>query len=213
MFNHIQLIQMKEGWIFLEKILSIEEILILLNLKNKRIKLKTNELYQNKKSAATLSLSKLYNNNEYPFHNDGVQYPFPPKYIILQNKTSNSYKTKTLLIDGLKLSQSNLNLFYNSVFTIKGNNGFTERTTIVNSSKLNDEKIIRFNPVIMKSNISNKKGLVEDCIKNYKDVIEIEWQPNSTLIIDNWRYLHSRTKNKDLNIKRELIRTEIYTNE
>ena len=58
--------------------------------------------------------------------------------------------------------------------------------------------------------IEHKKEKIEECINNYKEKIEIEWKPDSTLIINNWRFLHSRTKNLDLNIKRELIRTEIY---
>jgi hypothetical protein len=204
---------MKEGWLFMDKILTIEEIIKLLDLSSKKIEIKTNELYQNKKSDSILSLSKLYKDNEYPFHNDGIQYQFPPKFIILQNKTDNSYKTKTLLIDGLELAKVNSYLFYNSIFTINGNNGFKEKTTIINTSKLLGEKIVRFNPVIMHSNMLHKKELIEECIRNYKEIIEINWRPNSTLIVNNWRFLHSRTKNMDLDIKRELIRTEIYNHE
>ena len=95
---------MKEGWIYIDKILSIEEIINEIKLNIDNVNIKTTELYQNKKSKAKISLSRLYKDNEYPFHNDGVQYPLPPKFIVLQNKTNNNYKTKTLLIDGYKLS-------------------------------------------------------------------------------------------------------------
>lgn len=201
---------MKEGWIYINKILSIEEILNELNLNIDNINIKTNNLQQNKKSKAKISLSLLHKNGEYPFHNDGVQYPIPPKYIVLQNKTNNRYKTKTLLIDGYKLSEIEKGLFYNSIFNITGNNGFKERTTIVNTHKIPNQKIFRYNPIIMNPNILNKKKKIDDCIKEFDEKIEIEWKPNSTLIIDNWRFLHSRTKNLDLTLKRELIRIEIY---
>lgn len=204
---------MKDGWIYLDKCLTINEILKKLNLEEDKVDIKKVELYQNKHSKAKLSLSKIYKDNEYPFHSDGVQYSLPPRFIIIQNQTQNHYKTKTLLIDGLKLSQINKTLFYNSIFKIEGNNDFKERTVIVNSSKINNKVIIRYNPLIMKPNIPNKENLINDCIKNFKEIIKIEWKPKSTLIIDNWRMLHSREKNLDLNLKRELTRTEIYTYE
>lgn len=201
---------MKEGWIYIDEILSIEEIIKELNLNIDNVNIKTTELFQNKKSTAKISLSRLFKDNEYPFHNDGVQYPLPPKFIVLQNKTNNNYKTKTLLIDGYKLSEMDKLLFYNSIFKIKGNHGFIERTPILNTNKVPNEKIFRYNPIIMSPIIEHKKEKIEECINNYKEKIEIEWTPNSTLIINNWRILHSRTKNLDLNIKRELIRTEVY---
>lgn len=201
---------MKEGWIYIDKILSIEEIINEIKLNIDNVNIKTTELYQNKKSKAKISLSRLFKDNEYPFHNDGVQYPLPPKFIVLQNKTNNNYKTKTLLIDGYKLSEIDKLLFYNSIFKIKGNYGFIERTPILNTNKVQNEKIFRYNPIIMSPIIEHKKEKIEECINNYKEKIEIEWKPDSTLIINNWRFLHSRTKNLDLNIKRELIRTEIY---
>lgn len=201
---------MKEGWIYIDKILSIEEIINEIKLNIDNVNIKTTELYQNKKSKAKISLSRLFKDNEYPFHNDGVQYPLPPKFIVLQNKTNNNYKTKTLLIDGYKLSEIDKLLFYNSIFKIKGNYGFIERTPILNTNKVQNEKIFRYNPIIMSPIIERKKEKIEECINNYKEKIEIEWKPDSTLIINNWRFLHSRTKNLDLNIKRELIRTEIY---
>lgn len=201
---------MKDGWIYVDNILPINKILDILELNSYNINIKNNELFQNKKSNAKLSLSKLFGDKEYPFHNDGVQYSIPPKFIVLQNNSVNLYKTKTLLIDGYKLSEIDKTLFYNSIFCIKGNNGFTERTPLLNTSKISNQKIFRYNPIIMKSIIGNKKDKVEDYIKNYSEKIEIEWLPHSTLIINNWQFLHSRTKNLDLNIKRELIRTEIY---
>lgn len=201
---------MKEGWKYIQTKISQEEILDLLNLKIENVNVKKNELYQNKNSNARLSLSKIYKDDQYPFHNDGVQYIIPPKYIILQNDTNNHYKTKTLLIDGFKLAEQNKPLFYNSIFRIRGNNGYTERTTIINFDKIPNQALIRFNPVIMDSIILDKKDKVLECLKNYKNIIEIEWKPYSTLIIDNWRFLHSRSKNVDLHLKREIIRTEIY---
>lgn len=201
---------MTEGWIYIDKILSINQIINELKLNINHVNIISNDLYQNKKSKAKISLSKLFGDNDYPFHNDGVQYPIPPKFIILQNKTNYYYKTKTLLIDGYKLSEIDKLLFYNSIFNINGNDGFKERTPILNTNKISNEKIFRYNPIIMNSIVAHKKEKVEECIRNYKEKIEIEWKPNSTLIINNWRFLHSRTKNIDLNINRELIRIEIY---
>lgn len=202
---------MNEGWLYIEKILTLEEILILLNLTKDEIKTKTINLFQNKESNAKLSLSKIYGDNAYPFHTDGVQYPIPPKFIILQNHKNHIYKTKTLLIDSFKIANTNRKLFYNSIFTIKGNNNYTERTSIINSTKFANDTIVRFNPIIMRSNFSLRNELVEECFNSYNDFVEICWKPNSTLIINNWRILHSRTKNLDLNNKRELSRIEIYT--
>jgi len=198
-----------KGWFFGTDEISSENILSDINYYTGfEYFSKTNILTPDKVSSAKLSLSKIYGLNSYPFHTDGAQYEIPPRFLLLINKTKGDNKTKTLLKDGLHLSENNKPLFYNSIFQIRGN-GFKELSPIVNNRKIKEHSILRYNPVIMDSIIKKKKVEINKTIESAKE-IEISWLPKSYLVIDNWRMLHSRTAVEETENSRIIERTEFY---
>lgn len=158
------------------------------------------------KTSAKKTLTKIFNNKEFPYHTDGVQYELPPKYIILLRTREASQYTATNIIDGLSIAENNKELFFQTSFIIKGN-GFRELSNIV--KKKGEEYLLRYNPVIMSSYTSDKRQEIDAIFKEVPP-IKIDWKSNDILIIDNWRMLHSRDEIKNTDGIRGLKRIELY---
>lgn len=197
----------KDGWYFGEDYSLIDVFTKNIEIQTK-FTAKSNILYPNKIDNSKISLSKLYGLNAFPFHTDGVQFEMPPKYLILNLLSSDVDIAKTLLIDGFQISQNAKSVFYNSIFLLRGNN-FKEWTPLINSGKIKGELILRYNPVIMQPIIKKKEILLNQILEE-SPKIEIDWKPNSYLIIDNWRMLHAREAIKNTTNSRVIQRTELY---
>jgi hypothetical protein len=169
--------------------------------------IKKNILFLGKESNDKITLSKIYGESAFPFHNDGIQNPTPPRFLVLKLVSLEKDVAKTFLLDGFEIALNNKNLFYNSIFKLRGNS-FTELTPIINVIKF-EQKIIRYNPVIMNSIKKYKKTQIEELI-SLSDKIIIDWLPEKFLIIDNWRLLHSREKVNNRTKKRIIERLEFY---
>lgn len=140
------------------------------------------------------SFSYNYGLNKFPYHTDTAFWEKPTKFILMTSKKKSS--CETLLIDTKALFDSlqikELNLFYNSVFTLKTPHE-TKFVSILQRENWNN--ILRFDPNIMTPfNLSAKAAveIINAFIKEAK-LITIKWTGENILLVDNWRFLHARS--------------------
>lgn len=194
------------GWVAFTK--KISSKLIVSELSKRNLVSYTavaNIIFPSKQSIYRKSLSKLYGFNAFPLHTDGAQDRTPPNYLILQRNKAFSGATKTYLFDSYELFETIPGLG-EKMFLLKGN-GFNEITPL--RKTLNDKILFRYNPVIMKTTSKKTREVLENFFSNASK-IAIDWNSTETLIIDNWRMLHSRGEVKGDDKDRVLERISLY---
>lgn len=152
------------------------------------------------------SLSGKYGLDYFPLHCDTSHWIVPCRYILLACKNASDIPVSTKLLDTLdmNLSSSDRTLVLSSVFLIK--NG---RKSFYSSILSSSRDFIRLDPGCMYPLEDDGKRAME--IYSYtkqKDIVkEINWQIGDILIIDNWRVLHGRGSNP--NLDRALLRVRV----
>jgi alpha-ketoglutarate-dependent taurine dioxygenase len=143
------------------------------------------------------SLSVNFGTNSFPFHTDGAYFKIPPRFIILRYVQGVPSPTPTLLCDLSMLNETEkLELQY-GIWKVKS------RTSTFYSSILSDDaKCLRYDPCIMSPiNEKNDNSIFFEQVVASRSTIQVNWQVNKAVVIDNWRYLHTRPKVKEEEIR------------
>jgi hypothetical protein len=154
------------------------------------------------------SLSAQYQLSSFPFHIDTAHWPTPCKYIVMGCKSPGSCDRKTLLIDweSLQLERSDFNLLKNSIFLVK-DGGRSFYSSIISDN----QSFIRYDIGCMHATGRDSKIALQ-ILKSAFDKskkIDIDWEENDILVLDNWRLLHGRGSSSNTfstNSSRELHR-------
>ncbi len=142
----------------------------------------------------------------FPFHTDTSFWSIPARYIIMTSENQSNCTTN--LFDFNQILQG---CTYNELLDLKKSvfvqKTFSEQKFTNLIFQENEILGIRFDPNIMfPYNEYSKKtlDLINSSIQKLK-TFQIEWTGNNIVIIDNWRFLHSRgdsTKDKNRILKR-----------
>lgn len=163
---------------------------IILKIKGKH-KIEVNQLVPNKPLGSyRTTLSKEFGMDKFPFHTDGANRLIPPHWTILEYAGKEKSKCATLLVDIKELNKikNHDDIFHNEIYLVRGSpHGII--TPLINK-QIMKESIFRWNGLIMKKLIDKTKDTFEKNIG--EPSFRINWQPHKTVIIDNWRTLHSR---------------------
>lgn len=142
-------------------------------------------------AARPMSLSAQYGTGAFPFHTDTAHWRIPARYILLHAVRPGRGQRRTRLIDSrsLRFSSGDVELMERAVFTIRSG-----RNSFLGSIMSRSERFIRFDPGCMfpaaESARRAERGLVS-LLRGAAEVL-IDWAPGDAVIIDNWRFLHSR---------------------
>lgn len=163
------------------------------------------EILKPKKSDDTthFSLSSEYGLDNFPLHTDGAQYSIPPRYIILRAKTDS--ETGTTIANAQLLKKLNLwKIIETTTWIVKTDIG-NIYTSLFDRHIVEGCEILRYNKQIMRClNNKKKSEQVEDAIQNLP-IETINWEKNTTLVIDNWKLLHGREQVKDPNYQNRIL--------
>ena len=142
------------------------------------------------------SLSAQYQLSSFPYHVDTAHWSTPCKYIVMGCKSPGICDRKTLLIDwaSLQLNDSDINLLKNAVFLVKDG-----ARSFYSSIVSDNNQFIRYDVGCMHATgLDSKKALqILSSTLNKSVKIEIEWEENDILVLDNWRILHGRSRSND----------------
>lgn len=139
------------------------------------------------------SLSFNFGYSNFPFHTDTAFWPLPARYLVLTSE--NISDCSTFLFDfNLIFNECNAKELLDikkSVFLLK-TFAVQKFTTLVIQEK---ETIgIRYDPNIMFPVNNSSKRTIEliNCSLEKLKSIEVEWTGDNIIIVDNWRFMHSR---------------------
>ncbi|SFI13948.1 P-loop NTPase family protein [Halpernia frigidisoli] len=146
-----------------------------------------------KENAHKQSLSANFGTSDFPYHTDGAYFKIPPKFILLRYTNGISKPTPTILCNLQNINSFDKQILKHSVWKVK-----SKDSSFYSSILSEDEKIFRFDncimqPIDMKNDNSTH---LEKLISSLPKKI-INWEINKTVIIDNWKYLHTRPEVKD----------------
>lgn len=146
-----------------------------------------------KEQAHKASLSNIYGETEFPYHTDGAYFTIPPKYICLRYLKGISKPTSTKILPILNyLKPLEKECLFREFYFVRGRH-FSFYTSILEKRIDKGDFFIRFDPGCMRSR--NHSTYFEDLITEkiaFKNLVEIEWYEGKTIIINNWKTLHSR---------------------
>jgi len=139
------------------------------------------------------SLSKIYGLSEFPYHTDGAYQKNPPRYIALRyiGKVKSKSPTRIKIFDFELLNAEERYFVKNKIWYVtNGFNRFYSSIWSLSGSKKNQ---LRYDPGCMKlvDNHKQQIGKWKSILDKFQEE-EIYWEENKTLILDNWRVLHSR---------------------
>jgi len=205
MFSSVEIeILKKEGWIKKNIHLSSKnEIIQIGELLGKPISSRINGDLVDElrplgiKEAQKNSLSSLYGTDTFPLHTDTAYKKIPVRYIILYAKNPGRGKRPTLLIDGHKIIDSEIDkdLLLTTILKIK-NGKYSFLSKILELDEKEDVYRIRFDQGCMIPATNESKLILNKYISilNQQKIIEINWELGDLLVFDNWRMLHGRGK-------------------
>ncbi|XZF63848.1 MAG: hypothetical protein ACSI46_03675 [Gloeotrichia echinulata DVL01] len=152
-------------------------------------------LPKNSSEAPKGSLSSIYGLEEIPFHTDGAYHYIPPKYIILFAQEELPFSIRILDFNLINFSNNQLITLSHDVWIVKDK--FKSFYASVLTNSLSPGKtILRYNKHCMipcnKNNVDSYQ-ILENKIKDF-NYISLCLEPNSILILNNWRILHGRDK-------------------
>lgn len=139
------------------------------------------------------SFSFNFGYSAFPFHTDTAYWPSPSRYILLSSEKKSNCNTFLFDFNKIleKLSSQDLLTFKRSVFLQNIYSMNKLCSLIIND---NGQFGIRFDPNIMSPYNKSAKiscEIIKKALNEYTP-IQIEWTGKNILIVDNWRFLHSR---------------------
>lgn len=156
--------------------------------------------------AKTRSMSAVYGKGVLPFHTDLAHVKVPPRLVLLRAKIiEDNYPTHICRLQRLWNNDEAILKLKRAVWFVNGGRG-KFYTSII--SQFHDFQFIRFDPCCMKpalsSFIESYEFLMNLVVDSGYD--EIIWNEGLTIIIDNWKSLHSRSDTSKLTRLRILER-------
>jgi len=142
--------------------------------------------------APARSLSALHGLGTFPFHTDAAHHRVPPRYLLLRLADGATSETPTLLVDSdpSYLSRSDAATLSRETWLIQGGFGRTFYSPVLDRSRM----LLRFDLGCMRQPAGTRlraPEILERLLGN-SQVVEVAWQPRTTLVLDNWRVLHGR---------------------
>ena len=159
-----------------------------------------------KNEANSKSLSSIYGLEAFPFHTDGAHKLVPPRYLAFRYIGNCESPEPTLLIDFKSIQLTSDEDYFVNNRIWKVDDGVK---VLYRSIKDNRRDMIRYDLGCMKvlDEKQEDKKLLANII-NKCEITSIPWELNKTMIVDNWRLLHSRPriskKNKEKRILQRL---------
>jgi alpha-ketoglutarate-dependent taurine dioxygenase len=165
---------------------------------------------KNQIEARTGTLSSRFGQNNFPFHTDFAFCPIPPRFIILLNETSRTFKSSTNISrfsscsDDLKKQLMMSNWMHSrGVGEIQVAGRFWFQNRLIN----------RWDTNALRPTNEHADALVrpiDSALARHQ--IPCEWRPHSAILIDNWACAHSRDAIVDVEdrLNRELLRIEVW---
>jgi len=138
------------------------------------------------------SLSANFGISQFPFHTDGAYFIKPPRYIILRYVQGVIEPTPTIFVNLEEIENIHKGRLKYPVWKVKS------RTSTFYSSILSDnDEIFRYDPCVMEpmNDKNNNKTYFENLIMSLPKTV-VDWSINKTIIIDNWKNIHSRPEVK-----------------
>jgi hypothetical protein len=140
------------------------------------------------------SLSAIHGTQPFPFHTDGAHFRDPPRWLALRYVRSSPSLTQTHLIDfaDIVLSGASRSLLTTDVWQISNGCGGFLATALSTSP---DHVRLRYDAGCMTpahERFATSSVILDDALQNAA-VKTITWKSQGdTLVLDNWRMLHSR---------------------
>lgn len=145
--------------------------------------------------ASPNTYSGIYGHNSFPFHTDLAHWPVPPRYLLLRCITGYD-EIPTLLLDGFDLMESiSLDILRRAIFKPRRPQGGTF-SLIRLCEPEGDLYRLRWDEVFLKpaSRIGDAADQkIRDWLSKCQSRSISLAKRGDTVIIDNWRMLHSRT--------------------
>lgn len=146
-----------------------------------------------KSEAIKDSFSYNFEYSAFPFHTDTAFWPIPIRCIVM--KSENKSSCETFLFDSEQifsdLCDRDILVLKKAVFLLKNKSVQKYTSLIVND---NGKRGIRYDPNIMfpVNHFANLSiHIIKKCLET-QSIIKFEWTGNNALLLDNWRFLHSR---------------------
>lgn len=153
--------------------------------------------------ARPFSLSAQHGTGAFPLHTDTAHWSTPARYVVL--RAARAHDRATLLVDSrsLPLDADGRKLLKRAVFTVRSGRG-----SFLTTIQPEDEKFFRFDRGCMfpkTASASYALSLITSAEASCP-LVEIDWLANSTLVLDNWRFLHGRAHGDGTNKYSRLLR-------
>ncbi|PPZ91908.1 hypothetical protein C3729_07580 [Cloacibacterium normanense] len=159
------------------------------------------------KDAKSLSFSKNFGLNKFPFHTDTAFLNNPVKYMALFSEETNDCPTLLLNFSSVldNLDETYKKDIFKAIYGVQTpNNNFLSLLY----KPFQSEFIIRYDECCMKPLNKSAKRIDVVLKKIFIDLtpIEINWTKGKLVIVDNWKFLHSRNAvNSSINRKLKRI--------
>lgn len=156
-------------------------------------KMRINRLRPTKSSDATVnSLSARHGVGAFPKHTDFVTQPIPPRYIALHCPVHRNAGTSLFeTTDAVSAIATGGNA---ALYRVSGGRlPFSARFRSVTRWGV----VYRYNSDCMEP-LNDEARMVDHCVRSFCDpCLVIDWSRTSTIVFDNWRYLHARSSSYD----------------
>jgi alpha-ketoglutarate-dependent taurine dioxygenase len=163
-------------------------------------------------SATSRSLSGIYGRGAFPFHTDQAKELHPPRYMLLRHLAGDT-RRPTLLVrfDALQFTEQQLYGLRSAVFLVNGGRGRFYSSIICRTAT--GQEFVRLDQHCMRPAHKRSGSVMEDfqsALARHTPV-EIHWNSESVLVVDNWRVLHARAPESNTNsgirvLERALVR-------
>jgi len=156
-----------------------------------------------KSEANSKSLSSIYGLEAFPFHTDGAHKLVPPRYLAFRYIGNCESPEPTLLIDFKSIQLTSDEDYFVNNRIWKVDDGVK---VLYRSIKDKERNMIRYDLGCMKLLDEKQEdervltNLIDQC-----DITSISWELNKTMIIDNWRLLHSRPRISEKNKEKRIL--------
>lgn len=154
------------------------------------------------------SLSAQHGEGAFPFHTDTAHWAEPARYVLLRSETESSRPTRVVDLRDALNDPSMQGLFARAVFAIRdGRRSFLAPAWDARCQRLRFDR----GCMLAANRAALKAAALMDTLVATASTASLEWIAGRTLLIDNWRCVHSRgvTADKDDAESRELVRALI----
>lgn len=161
-------------------------------------------------NARQFSLSKKHGTGGFPFHTDFAFRAIPPRFVVLCNLSDSTF-TRTTRVCALKMLNGDfIELLKGSIWQLQTSRG---RCLLNGEISLGSNKGFRWDTDFLYPDNDHALAAIKMALPiMQKSSIDLGWEPNSALLIDNWNCVHARSFGDDADDNRKLLRIEAWGN-